>query len=227
MKYTSLALLLLLSIFASAQEIEFLHAKVMKVGKIMQGKTISSAIEFKNIGDAAFEIDQISPSCGCTAVTPDKMLYEPGETAKIPFTIETKTFSPGVIRKSIRISFKDDIISPETIMVEADLISELSVNPRYIHLQKVVVNPDTTISDFFEIENESEKPIQIKSITVSKDFLTVKAGDIVIPPGKSHLIKYEFKPAKVGRLSGRITIESDHETISNINVPIYINVVSG
>ena len=66
------------------------------------------------------ELVDVRTSCGCTAVKPEKKIFEPGETAHIPYTIETERFS-GVVRKSIRLVFKDEDPKSEVLFVEANI----------------------------------------------------------------------------------------------------------
>ncbi len=222
-----ISLLLLVSVSALfAQGVEFKHPNVIDVGKTMKGDLIEGKIEFVNKSGSMLEIADVRPSCGCTAVKPEKLVYQNGEVATIPFSVETEKFNPGVVRKPIHIHFVDNKPERQTVTIQANIVTELAVNPRYLHLQSISLNPDTTITEFFEIENESDKPVEITDIKTEADFIKISPSSVVIPPGKSHLIQFQFKPATPGRKSTRISIQSNHEKHAEIKVPVYINVVN-
>jgi len=218
-------LLIVSTSFLFAQQAEFLHDQVLEMGKVSKGDVIEGVIKFKNSGDVPLELESIKPSCGCTAVTPDKMTYGPGETATIPFTLETKNFS-GVIRKNIRLNFKNGEKKTHIIVVQAKITTDISISPRFINFQKVKLNPDTTYTEFFEIENESDNPIEIANIQSSNAHVSVYPSNVSIPSGKSHLIRIELKPKETGRQNGQILIESDHKTQGELSIPVFINVRS-
>jgi hypothetical protein len=216
-------LFVLFNFSLNAQQVQFLHPEVIEMGKIAQGGVIEGAIEFKNIGTAPVEIEEVKPSCGCTAVTPDKMVYNSGEIAKIPFSIKTEGFQ-GVIRKSIRVTFKNAEPKDNTFYIQANIIADINLNPRFINFPKVALNPDTTVAEFFEIENGSDHDIEINKIYPDNDFLKVSPETVTIPAGKSQLIRVEFKPDKVGRHNTTVVIESKEDSEKTRKLPVFINV---
>lgn len=206
-----------------AQQVEFLHPDVIEMGKVSQGEVLEGAIEFKNISDAVVELEQIKPSCGCTAVTPEKMTYAKGEVASIPFTIATDKFQ-GVIRKNITVTFKNVEPARHTFYVQANVVTDISVSPRFINFQKVALNPDTTLSEFFEIENTSDGDIEISKIYADKNFLKISPATVTIPSGKSQLIRVEFTPDQSGRHNTTVVIESAMKPEKARKLPVFINV---
>ncbi|MGH1362593.1 MAG: DUF1573 domain-containing protein [Calditrichia bacterium] len=218
-------IMITLTSFLSAQQVEFLHEQVMDMGKVSKGDVITGEIVFKNSGSTPLELESIKPSCGCTAVTPKKMTYAPGETANIPYTLDTKNFS-GVIRKNIRINFKNADTKTHIVVVQAKIVTDLNISPRFINFQKVKLNPDTTYTEFFEIENESGGEIQINKIRSSNAHVSIFPESVTIPSGKSHLIRIELKPQETGRQNGQILIESDHKNQNELSIPVFINVRS-
>ncbi len=225
-KYVTGIAVLMLSYSLFAQQVKFLHPKVIDNGKVTQGEVINGEIQFVNIGDDYIEIDNIRPSCGCTAVTPSKLVYASGDTARIPFKVETKNFR-GVIRKTIKITFKGGEPKSHLVVVQANVVTELNVSPSFISFQNVPFQPDTTVTEFLEIENSSNQAVQIQKISAEGGDLKIFPDKVSIPSGKSHLIRLEFTPTRVGRTNARIHIVSDHTSQSEINIPVFISVVKG
>ena len=218
----AIAMVVMLTITSFGQ-VKLLHDKIINHGAVKQGEVIKGNIQFVNKGKKPLELEDVRTSCGCTAVKPEKMIFEPGETATIPYSIETKQFT-GVIRKTIRLVFKDKSIRPEVIFVEANITTDLVISPRFINFQKVTLNPDTTLNEFIEIQNNSQNQLTIKKIYADNEMLTVFPSDTVIPPGKSHLFRVDLKPAKIGRFNSSITIETDHKNFLSKNIPVFINI---
>ncbi|RMF62023.1 MAG: DUF1573 domain-containing protein [Calditrichaeota bacterium] len=204
-----------------AQQIQFLHPKVLDMGEVLQGNVIEGEIKFVNTGDGVVEIEKIKPSCGCTTVPPGKMNYASGDTAVIPFKINTKSFQ-GIIRKSIKITFKNVEPKSELIIIQANVLTEVKVAPRFLNFQSVPFNPDTTFTQFLEIENTSKKPVNITKIYTKSPYLKIIPTTATIPPGKSQLIRVELNPAQPGRLNNTIKIETDHPTQKQFTIPVFI-----
>ena len=214
------------TIFSTAAfaQIDFKHEKVIDHGKISQGDVISGQIEFVNNTGKMVELVDVRTSCGCTAVKPEKKIFEPGETAHIPYTIETERFS-GVIRKSIRLVFKDEDPKSEVLFVEANVTTDVSINPRFINFQKVTLNPDTVYTEFFEIENSSQTELNVTKIAADIDIVKITPSNVVIPAGKSHLVRVDLVPSKTGRMNSNISIETNNKKFQSKSLPVFINIL--
>ncbi len=215
----------LLSGVLGAQEVKFLNDKVMDFGKVLQGEVIKGELKFTNVGDGAVEIERVETSCGCTAVTPTKMTYNSGETAVIPFTVKTANFS-GVIRKKITVVFKNVTPKSHSFVVQANVVTELTVSPRFISFQKISLNPDTTYTEYIEVDNLAHKKYSVTHIYPEKPLVKITPQSAEIPAGKSHLFRLEFTPEKPGRHSTRVVIETDHPTQSRMTIPVFIFVTA-
>lgn len=204
--------------------VEFLHPKVIDLGKITQGQVAEGKIEFVNRGSAAVEIESIQPSCGCTAVTPSKMVYNPGETAVIPFSLKTVGFH-GVVRKTIKVVFKNTEPKTFTFTAQANVITELNITPNFVNFYQVSLQPDTTVTEYFEIENTTEHAVQITKISTDSKFIKISPEKITIPPGKSHLVRIDLVPSEPGRHNTQVNIDSNLQTEGHKSLPVFIYIL--
>lgn len=216
-----MTLILFLSTLSLAQQIQFLHPKVIDAGEVLQGEVIEGEIKFVNIGDKVVELEQIKPSCGCTTIPPGKMEFASGDTAIIPFKIKTQNFN-GVIRKSIKLTFKNMEPRSQLIVVQANVITEVKVTPRFVNFQTVPFIPDSTFTKFIEIENSSDHPVTLTRIYSKGEYLTPVPETATIEPGKSYLIRLELRPEKPGRLNTTVKIETDHPAQKQFTIPVFI-----
>lgn len=207
-----------------AQEVEFLNPDIIDFGEVQKGREIKGEIKFVNKGSEPIEVADVRPQCGCTAVKPEKMIYASGEMATIPFSVDTKKFRPGVIRKSIHITFKNAPALAKTVYIQAKVVTDININPRYINFQRVLLDPDTVYSEFIEIENTSSADIEITKISTPSELLKIHPVSTVIPAGKSHLVRVELTPKITGRHNTTVTIETNQANSSSFSVPVFINI---
>lgn len=217
------ALLLVIALPLAAQDVEFLQETTLEFGTVEQGEVLEGTIEFINRSDRDVTLLEVKASCGCTAVKPDKMTFEPGEKGVIPYSVKTENFS-GVIRKSIRVAFKDADPANSAFVVTADVKAPLQLAPRYLSLQNIPVNPDTVITEFVEIENNTAGDVAITEVVTTLPNLTVSPATVTIPARKSHLMKVEFTPSEAGRVNTEIVVKTDHPRVSTLNLRVFIYV---
>ncbi len=218
-----IATLILLNAFSYAQQVEFLNPEIIDFGKVPQGEVITGTIRFVNKSATPITMEDVRPSCGCTAVKPKKMVYASGETANIPFTIKTDKFS-GAITKTIRVIFKDVTPKTHVITARATVVTEINVTPRFLNFQNIALNPDTLVTDFFEIENTTDHPVTIEKISSSSELITIVPNSATIAPGKSHLIRVEVSPRTVGIHNTAILIETNNKKIVKKKLPVFFNI---
>lgn len=220
---TAVAVVMLTIAPGMAQQIQFLNPKVIDMGQVLQGKVIEGEIRFVNIGSGVLELEKVKPSCGCTTVPPGRMSFASGDTAVIPFKIKTENFN-GVIRKSIKLVFKNVSPKSQLVVVQANVVTEVKVSPRFVNFQTVQFNPDTTITEFIEIENTSKHDVTLTRVYTKSKYLKIVPETTTVPAGKSFLIRLELHPAAPGHLNTTVKIDTDHPTQRHFTVPVFINV---
>lgn len=216
--------LLVTSLFS--QQIEFLNQKDIDAGKIHEGEKIEGAIRFVNHGESPVTITNVRTSCGCTAAKPDKETYATGDTAEISYTIKTDGFS-GNIHKSIRIDLDGADVNNASFTIHANISKDINITPGYVQFGAVSLDSDSAITEFFEIQNDMDSPVEIKKVTVYNDLIKVVPEKTVIPPHKSHLFQVKLNPPKeAGKYDTRISIESDYTKRPVMYLPVFIQVRS-
>ena len=206
-----------------AQYLELLTPKLINLGRVQEGDVVKDEIRFVNTWNDPITISGVRSSCGCTATTAKNRECSPGDTATISFSLNTRGFN-GLIRKSLTIHFQEKELKDEKFILEAQIYSELSVNPKYIHIKQAKLNPDTVITEFFTIQNESDGPINCNQIYTSNEIAQVFPPSATIPPGKENLIRVELKPMHVGRHTIYVIIVTDNKKKPRINVPIFAHI---
>ncbi len=94
----------------------------IQLGDVPQGPSVSGEFEFTNTGKSVLIIKKIQPACGCTGVVVDeKKEFQPGETGKIKFTLNTEGRS-GINEKTITIESNDMAKPTKVVSFVANII---------------------------------------------------------------------------------------------------------
>ncbi|MBL0058164.1 MAG: DUF1573 domain-containing protein [Elusimicrobia bacterium] len=75
-------------------------------GVLPQGSTVSYSYPFKNVGNEPLKIESVQTTCGCTAAVSDNSLVEPGRTAQIQVTFDSRG-KMGDTLKQVRVRTND------------------------------------------------------------------------------------------------------------------------
>jgi Protein of unknown function (DUF1573) len=85
------------------------------LGEIPMEKTVKVLFQYKNISDQPVSIDNVRPTCGCTAPTWTDAPIQPDSIGTIE--IEYAASQPGYFRKKIKVFFKSQL-EAERLYVE-------------------------------------------------------------------------------------------------------------
>jgi len=85
---------------SSPAAIEFV-SRTLDFGTVLETESPTAAFRFRNVGGATLRIKKVSATCGCTAVTPDRLAFEPGESGELEVTF-TPT-APGDQKKLVTV----------------------------------------------------------------------------------------------------------------------------
>lgn len=212
MKKTVFSILIALpiSLVLGGPGVMYLTPDLIDFGEVSEGDLLRGEIRFVNSGDEELLVDNVRPSCGCTVTHLESKSFAPGDTARIPFTLNTSRFK-GTIRKNIRVYFKDKSVGTKKFVIQSKIISELDLSPSYVHFKNIKANPDTVITQFAKFANNSDAPIEIKVKEYNNDLIQIKPEKFKIPAGETYLVRVELRPEKPKRANTTISFETDFE----------------
>ena len=81
------------------------------MGLISKDRKVTTYFHFSNTGQADLTIAEIKTSCGCTSAQLTKRVYGPGESGRIPVTVDPSRLS-GKLTRSVTV-LSDDARFPE------------------------------------------------------------------------------------------------------------------
>lgn len=206
-----------------AQSIEWIGPSTMDFGRVKEGEILEGKFQFVNKGKTPIHIREVYASCGCTTTQLSKMIYDPGETATIAYSVRTKGFR-GPIRKTIEVQFEEEQLEPLVYVIQATVISEIEVSPTFVDFKTLAMNPDTTVTKEIRLRNNGDKQIQIKGIQNTYDLLSVKMKKSVIHPGEEAVITLTLQPRREEIKDIDIWIETDHPSRPKIMIPVFFKI---
>jgi hypothetical protein len=204
-----------------SQEIEYITPRLIDLGRIREDGIIEQTIWFVNNKEKSVTIDRVRSSCGCTAARLGDKTFPPGDTASVGFSFNPRGYH-GTVRKVVTVIFKDGGIPDGKFVVQADVYSDLDVDPRYLNFGAIPMQPDTVLTQWLSLMNNSEKSIAVKKIYTNDDLVRASPDAAEIPAGKEQLIRVDISANRTGRYTFYVHIQTDSPTKPRINVPIFI-----
>lgn len=206
-----------------ANEVTFLTPMEMNLGEMESGRVIEGVIQFVNTGNDSVKISGVRTSCGCTVVETQKKTYAPGDTASIPFKLNTRGFK-GKVHKSITIQFENEDPPTKLVKLIAHCLNYLECDPRYLAFTQIRVNQDTLLERQIRLTNHYKEPIRIQSIECEIRQLKIQFKNGLIQPDEKMIIIVELTPDQAYRKSSRLRIKTDNPRIEPIYMPVYVNI---
>lgn len=196
---------------------------VKDFGKVDKGQRITHEFEIRNSGDAVLQITEVKPSCGCTVAQYDKTI-QPGETGKVTATVDTSSFKGG-IAKSVRV-FTNDTANPQIdLVIKANVMARVEVDPGYARFIAVYGEPQKTSvqsiwasdrRDLAIVKAESPYPFVKVAFRESNDD---ERNDSV--PGRQWQVQIDLdKNAPVGPLADFVVLTTNHPELKTLRIPI-------
>jgi len=132
-------------------------------GEVWSGTKVQHAYVVRNDGDSLLKIISVKPSCGCTVAQDYDRQILPGETGKIPITLDTSRLGTKVTK---HVTVKSSDPNSETI----DLTVSGAVKQR-INIDPVRggsfgrIKPSETIKRTLTLTNNTGKPVDLSVMT--------------------------------------------------------------
>lgn len=190
---------------------------------VAKGEVISHDFSIRNDGDAALEISDVRPACGCTVARFDKSIA-PGETGTISIRLKTENFS-GPISKTIAV-FTNDPQSPKLQLVtKAQVKPYIGSVPGYARFNYVQGESIGAIKQTLWAEDGHDlKIVEVKApyehLNVTYREATEGERNAKVSGGQWRLEITLSDDAPVGALREHVTVVTDHPKQKVVRIPI-------
>ena len=182
-------------------------------GEIDPGSKNKCEFKFTNTGRGVLKILEVKSTCGCTAATPDKTEYAPGESGTIKVTYNASK-QGGTAKKHIYVSSNDPKNPKVKLIIKARIVLKVRCEPESLRLVAKEENAGCPKITLTSVDNKefSIKSIRSRDNCITADFdPSVKATRFVLQP------KVDME--KLNKISqGRMNINLTHPKCSRVDV---------
>jgi hypothetical protein len=185
-------------------------------GIIQEGKSVHHTFEFTNNGTGTLLIRDIRPTCGCIVADDYDKEVKPGQSGKIPVTLDTTGFD-GYLAKTVIVKTNVPGNSDYFILtLEGTVKVSVSVNPRILFLGNIERNRTAPLEGKITIANRLPDPFKISDITVSNNNVETKIE--TLKDGFVYSLGVTVKPPfKYGQVMGTILVKTNSKILPEIN----------
>jgi hypothetical protein len=213
------ALMLLSGVVALGQpKLVIEGGKKFDLGDLYTSKPASHVVTLRNAGTDTLVITDVSATCGCTGTMMSNDHIPPGGTGALSISFDPRKFS-GKVEKALSFRTNDPDAARNHLSFTANILKVLTVEPDYLVFPRIFA--DSSSTQEIVIDNDTDGPVHIRSITVTPENLSVEASDMEIESGNDIKLTCTFKGAKPGTYKGTIEIRTDHPMVPILDVRFF------
>ncbi len=202
-------------------------------GDITQGTIASHNFKISNVGGDILKINEVRPTCGCTAAQPEKKELAPGEstTIKVDFNSAGRL---GIQEKYVIVKSNDPQNPDLRLMLKANIIKgsennsisevpALMFNDTQYDFGKVTEGKK--VAHTFSFSNTGKGTLEIKDILTSCGCTAALISSKSVKPGEDGTLKVELDTSnRSGKMSRTITVKSNDPKEPNKVLTIFADV---
>jgi hypothetical protein len=199
-------------------------APIKDVGSVAKGDKVTHDFEIRNDGNAALEITDVKPACGCTVASYDRTI-PPGKTGKVHVVVDTANFT-GPVAKGVTV-FTNDAANPQVeLTVRAKIEPYIAVKPGFARytIVKDEAKEGTIVQTLYAPDGS---PMDIVKVDSPWPYLAVSFREAQegerLPDVKVKQWRVETKlssDAPVGPLAGYVIVHTNHAKQKLVEIPV-------
>ena len=185
-------------------------------GSVAQGQKVVHDFIIRNSGSADLKIDNVVPSCGCTATTIDDALVKPGSEGRVHVEFDTTGFK-GDKTKTVRVYSNDPETPTSLLTLNGSVEVDVSIEPDRVLFGDVIKGNSET-----KDVTVTASRANIAKIETNSPFLKL---DIKEQGQRKQKFALTLSPeTRAGELRSRVLITLDEIPPRVINVPVFASV---
>lgn len=190
-------------------------------GKIRYGETVTEEFVFSNTGDGTLVIEDLKSSCGCTNAVKGSREIPPNGKSKIVAAFDTTGLRAGAKVKTIFVHSNDPDRPVVKLIVRADVVKELNVEPPSIAKQLKGFTEEIPIP--MKLTNSSAKAYKVTGFQGDPTGLTVRMnpGSFDVPAESTVPFTVTLVPDKAPSrvyYMGKLQLLTDHPQEADLEV---------
>ncbi len=187
-------------------------------GKIDAGTVARHEFVFTNAGNAALEILDVRPGCGCTTAGAWDKRVEPGKTGRIPLAFNSTGFG-GTVAKSATVTCNDATRSNVFLQIKATIWRPIDITPQsaFFNLSSDAPTNETRV---VRIVSNLEAPLALADPVCTNH--AFRAELKTVKPGKEFELAVTVHPPITGTFAhAPITLQTSATNTPVLTIPAY------
>ncbi len=182
------------------------------------GEKVTLHFLFKNTGKEPIRILSAHSDCHCTGVKKDEYPeVQPGKEGSLEAVLDTFGLPLGDIEKKLTVQFSD-LSYPLAALIQIRNLPNYRVIPSRVDFGTVEMGK--AVEQTVRVINDSGHPVRILSTGNSDPRLEVSSDKTSLPAGEELVFHLRYTPAVPGEFLDMITMLTDLQTESIVNIPI-------
>jgi hypothetical protein len=196
---------------------------VVDVGREQRGEKIKHTFEIHNEGSAPLKLERVKPTCGCTVANYDEVIA-PGAVGSLVAQVDTAEFR-GPIAKSISV-FTNDPDNPRlSLVVKADVRSQVDVSPGYARFVVVQGGEYNTSKQILWSPGKPDLVVSkanspYKFVTTSVRQLEEGDSDYRKDSNRWEVSIKLDEDAPLGPMADYVKVETNHPKQKTVRIPV-------
>lgn len=163
-------------------------------GRVMHGDVVTHVYTVFNDGTAPLRINNVRPSCGCSASDWTRTEIAPGESGRIELSVDTNKLQGGVTKKEATV-FTNDRMAPDLkVFIGGEILTIAKPVPERV---QIIGLASETKSGSIDLVQGTEELFDIISVGSRYSQVSIEQTD-VIEPGKHYRLQLTVSPALPG-----------------------------
>ena len=193
---------------------------VYDFGKANGDDQVDCLFVFTNTGNAALEVSDVSPGCGCMKAGAWTRTVEPGQTGTIPVRYDSRHYT-GYFAKSVFVTCNDPTQPKPLLEIKGTVWRPVEITPQNAVLNLSAESPSN--STFVRIISHMEEPLTLSNLRVSSSAFAVELQ--TNSPGKEYQLHIRTAPPwPTNNQQGQITLNSSATNSPLISISALANV---
>jgi hypothetical protein len=203
-------------------KIEVVGGTKLDLGTMFRGAITEKTVLLKNSGTATLEVGQVDVSCGCTGGMVSDPKIEPGKTADLRITFNSKNFT-GSVHKTVTVNSNAANEPRQVIEFTAKIIDEIALSAAQLWFKDAEVGKKATVT--VVVTNNGEQPLKFTGSRSNLNGLTLSLPTASIDPGQTGTISATLIPDKASPIiSNGVYLQTNNTRQPEVYVPVYGNV---
>jgi len=219
--FASILVVFTVTIAACQPKLTVVEGTKFNFGSMNRGAVVEHKLTLKNTGKESLHLGPIDASCGCTGAIASDEDLEPGQTASLAITFNSKNFN-GTVRKTVTVRTSPALEQPIIIEFTASIVDEIVISPQQFWYKDAEVGRKSRI--VINLKNNGKEPLRLTGWRSQLAGFTMNLPSEPIAQGDSVQIVGEFAPQKAAPvISDAVFVHTSNPRRAELYFPVYGN----